>query len=163
LSGAQAGALLALAGGMGLVGAPLGGVLADRIGRRRTLVAGLLASVAWFSAYGSITSVAGLTLLTLVGVSGDVYSAAMNAAVAHPDSVARPSAPAAHPRHRARDHGVRPVRLGARRLPAPRSRLRAGDVGARLRDQPDPGGRGAVSGRAPRRPPERTRGARARS
>jgi MFS family permease len=82
LSGAAAGALLALAGGMGLVGAPLGGLLADRIGRRRTLLAGLLVSVAWFAAYGSVSTVVGLILLTLVGVSGDVWSAALNAAVA---------------------------------------------------------------------------------
>lgn len=82
LSGAAAGGLLALAGGMGLAGAPLGGLLADRVGRRRTLAAGLLASAAWFTAYGSISSVTGLVLLTLLGVSGDVWSAAMNAAVA---------------------------------------------------------------------------------
>jgi MFS family permease len=82
LSGAGAGALLALAGGMGLVGAPLGGLMADRIGRRRTLVIGLAASAVWFAAYGSITEVFALALLTLVGVSGDVWSAAMNAAVA---------------------------------------------------------------------------------
>src|SRR5580765_1581620 len=55
LSGAAAGGLLALAGGMGLAGAPLGGLLADRVGRRRTLAAGLLASAAWFTAYGSIS------------------------------------------------------------------------------------------------------------
>lgn len=82
LSGAAAGSLLALAGGMGLAGAPLGGLLADRIGRRRTLAAGLLASGVWFAAYGSISSVTGLVILTLFGVSGDIWSAAMNAAVA---------------------------------------------------------------------------------
>jgi predicted MFS family arabinose efflux permease len=80
-SGAQAGALLALAGGMGLVGAPLGGMLTDRLGRRRTMIIGLALTSAWFVAYGSITSVTGLGLLTLAGVCGDFWPAASNAAI----------------------------------------------------------------------------------
>src|ERR671932_1900955 len=47
-SGAQAGALLALAGGMGLVGAPLGGILSDRVGRRPTLLLGLAGGAVGF-------------------------------------------------------------------------------------------------------------------
>lgn len=82
LSGAHAGGLLALAGLMGVVGAPLGGALADRVGRRRTLVAGLAGSVVWFALYGSITSPAWLVVLTLFGVTGDVWAAASNTAVA---------------------------------------------------------------------------------
>jgi len=81
LSGAQAGALLALAGGMGLVGAPLGGALADRIGRRRTLLLGLALSSLWFLAYGLAPNGRWLLALTLVGVSGDIWSAAQNTIV----------------------------------------------------------------------------------
>lgn len=81
-SGAQAGALLAVAGAMGLVGAPLGGYLVDRIGRRRSLVVGLAGSALWFVAYGSITSIPWLFALTLLGLSGDIWPAAVGAAVA---------------------------------------------------------------------------------
>ena len=72
---------LALAGGMGLVGSPLGGALADRIGRRRTLILGLAGSAVWFVAYGSISSLTGLAFLTLAGVSGDLWPTATNAAI----------------------------------------------------------------------------------
>jgi MFS family permease len=82
LSGAHAGGLLALAGLMGVIGAPLGGALADRVGRRRTLVAGLAGSIAWFVLYGSIASPTWLVVLTLFGVTGDVWAAASNTAVA---------------------------------------------------------------------------------
>src|SRR6266545_1099985 len=53
-SGAQAGALLALAGGMGLVGAPLGGILADRLGRRSTLLLSLAGSAVGLILYGAL-------------------------------------------------------------------------------------------------------------
>lgn len=81
LSGARAGALLALAGGMGLIGAPLGGALADRIGRRRTLLIGLGLSALWFTAYGLVSSAGLLLVVTLLGVGGDVWSAAQNTIV----------------------------------------------------------------------------------
>ena len=82
LSGAHAGALLALAGLMGVVGAPLGGALADRVGRRRTLIVGLAGSTIWFALYGTIRSPLWLVALTLFGVSGDIWAAASNTAVA---------------------------------------------------------------------------------
>ena len=81
LSGAEAGALLALAGGMGLVGAPLGGTLADRIGRRRTLLIGLALSAIWFTAYGLVSTAAGLLVVTLLGVGGDIWAAAASTIV----------------------------------------------------------------------------------
>jgi MFS family permease len=81
LSGAQAGVLLALAGGMGLIGAPLGGALADRIGRRRTLLIGLACSVVWCTAYGLLTTAAALLVLTLFSVGSDIWSAAANTIV----------------------------------------------------------------------------------
>jgi predicted MFS family arabinose efflux permease len=80
-TGAQAGALLALAGGMGLVGGPLGGILADRIGRRRTLVLALALNTAWFVAYGSVSTLVALAVLTLFGVSGDLAGPASSAAI----------------------------------------------------------------------------------
>lgn len=55
-SGAQAGALIAVAGGMGLVGAPFGGYLADRIGRRPTILLGLAIGSAGMLAYGTASS-----------------------------------------------------------------------------------------------------------
>ena len=81
-SGAAAGALLGLAGAMGLVGAPLGGFLTDRIGRRRSLVVGLAGSAAWFVLYGTVTSVPWLFVLTLFGLTGDIWPAAVSAATA---------------------------------------------------------------------------------
>src|SRR3954471_8379734 len=81
LSGAQAGVLLALAGGMGLIGAPLGGSLADRIGRRRTLLLGLALSAIWFTAYGLVSTPAALFVVTLLGVGGDIWSAATSTIV----------------------------------------------------------------------------------
>src|ERR671935_1008145 len=63
-SGAQAGALLGLAGGMGLLGAPLGGLLADRLGRRRTLLTSLAITTAGFVAYGRLSSLLAIALLT---------------------------------------------------------------------------------------------------
>jgi len=80
-SGAQAGGLLALAGGMGLIGAPLGGMLTDRLGRRRTLILALALNTAFFVAYGSISSLVGLAVLTLFGVSGDLAGPAQSAAI----------------------------------------------------------------------------------
>jgi MFS family permease len=81
LSGGQAGVLLALAGGMGLIGAPLGGALADRIGRRRTLLIGLACSVVWCTAYGLLTTAGALLVLTLFSVGSDIWSAAANTIV----------------------------------------------------------------------------------
>lgn len=82
LSGARAGALLGLAGLMGVIGAPLGGALADRLGRRRTLIVGLAGAVVWFTLYGAIRSPAWLVVLTVFGVTGDIWAAASNTAVA---------------------------------------------------------------------------------
>jgi predicted MFS family arabinose efflux permease len=82
LSGAHAGALLALAGAMGVIGAPLGGALADRAGRRRTLILGLSAGVVWFVAYGFVTDATWLVVLSLFGITSDLWWAGLNAAVA---------------------------------------------------------------------------------
>jgi MFS family permease len=81
-SGAQAGALLALAGGVGLVGAPLGGVLSDRIGRRRTLLLALAGSAVWLITYGSLSNLTAIAILTAFGISGDLQGPAVSAAIA---------------------------------------------------------------------------------
>src|SRR5581483_7394778 len=82
-SGAAAGALLAAAGAMGLVGAPLGGYLTDRLGRRPTLVLGLGGTALWFALYGAIHSVPWLFALTILfPPTGDVWPAATSAATA---------------------------------------------------------------------------------
>lgn len=81
-SGTQAGALLALAGGMGLVGSPLGGVLADRIGRRPTLLISLAGGAAWLIAYGSLTSLLAIAIVTGLGFFGDLQGPAVSASIA---------------------------------------------------------------------------------
>lgn len=82
-SAAQAGALIAVAGGMGLVGAPLGGYLADRIGRRPTILLGLAIGSAGMLAYGTASSLLLLALITpLWAVSSDIESPATSAAIA---------------------------------------------------------------------------------
>jgi MFS family permease len=82
-SEAQAGALIAVAGGMGLVGAPLGGYLADRIGRRPTILLGLAIGSAGMLAYGTASSLLLLAVITpLWAVSSDIESPATSAAIA---------------------------------------------------------------------------------
>src|SRR5919202_1166476 len=81
-SGRQAGALLALAGGMGIVGAPLGGLLADRIGRRPTLLLGTALSGVGFVLYGSLSSLAAIAVLTpMFAIGSDLSSPAISATV----------------------------------------------------------------------------------
>jgi MFS family permease len=92
LSGAHAGLLLAVAGLMGVIGAPLGGALADRLGRRRTLVVGLAAGVVWFVLYGFVRDPTWLLVLSLFGITSDVWWAGLNAAVADVLPPARRSA-----------------------------------------------------------------------
>ncbi len=82
-SAAQAGALIAVAGGMGLVGAPLGGYLADRVGRRPTILLGLAIGSAGMLAYGTVSSLLLLAVITpLWAVSSDIESPATSAAIA---------------------------------------------------------------------------------
>ena len=82
-SGAQAGALLGIAGGMGLIGAPLGGILTDTIGRRTTLLLALAGTGAGFIAYGALDSLLAVALLSpLFGIASDLESPAVSAAIA---------------------------------------------------------------------------------
>jgi MFS family permease len=62
-SGAQAGAIWGVMGMAGLVGAPLGGVLADRVGRRPTMSIGLAAIALWFLAFGSAPNITFIAFL----------------------------------------------------------------------------------------------------
>jgi MFS family permease len=82
-TGAQAGALLAIAGGVGVVGAPLGGILTDRIGRRTTLLIALAGAGAGFIAYGALSSLLAVALLSpFWGITSDLESPAISAAIA---------------------------------------------------------------------------------
>jgi len=87
-SGAQAGAIWATAGMVGLIGSPLGGVLADRIGRRPVMLFSLALNGALFVLIGSLTSVLAVALIVpLWGIVGDLMGPAVSAAIA--DMVAR--------------------------------------------------------------------------
>jgi MFS family permease len=82
-SGAQAGALLALAGGVGLVGAPVGGLAADRIGRRPSLLIAGTGIGVGLILYGSLSSLVWIAVLTpFWAVMSDITSPAVSAAIA---------------------------------------------------------------------------------
>src|ERR687885_728020 len=75
--------LLAVAGGMGLIGAPLGGILTDRVGRRPTLLVGLAGGAIGFLAYGTLSNLLAVAVVTsLFGFSSDLESPAVSAAIA---------------------------------------------------------------------------------
>lgn len=80
---AAAGLAISLFSLGGLVGGPLGGALADRVGRKPVLVGGLLATAASFLVLGqmhTLVTIAGATLL--VGTSSNLGRPAMTAAIA---------------------------------------------------------------------------------
>lgn len=83
LSVGRAGTIVALVGAGSIASQPIGGQLADRIGRRPTLVGGMLASAA---AIGALALVHDLWLIALcalaVGVTGDIYRPAAQATIA---------------------------------------------------------------------------------
>jgi len=82
-SGKQAGAVLAAVGIVGLVGSPLGGVLADRIGRRPVILASLAGNAVLFGLVGSLTSLLAVALIVpLWGIVGDLLGPAVSAAIA---------------------------------------------------------------------------------
>ena len=80
---AEAGRILALYGVGFTIAGPLGGLLADRIGRRATMIAGLLCGAASVGALAFSRAPALLALFAfLAAVTGDMYRPAMSAAVA---------------------------------------------------------------------------------
>jgi MFS family permease len=80
---AAAGRMVALYGAGGVGAALLGGVLADRFGRRATMLWSLAANAAAVAAMAVVRAPAPLALLTLAaGASGQMYPPALNAAVA---------------------------------------------------------------------------------
>jgi MFS family permease len=82
-SGAQAGAVIAAAGIVGLVGSPLGGVLADRIGRRPVILASLAGNAVLFALVGSLSNLLAVALIVpLWGIVGDLLGPAVSAAIA---------------------------------------------------------------------------------
>src|SRR5437763_6268690 len=80
---AEAGRILALYGVGFTIAGPLGGLLADRIGRKATMIAGLLFGAASVGALAFVRAPALLALFTfLTAATGDMYRPAMSAAVA---------------------------------------------------------------------------------
>ena len=79
----QAGLVLSLLGLGSAIGQPLGGVLADRIGRRRTMVIGLLSSAATLLLLGAMTQLVAVAAAAFVyGLCLDAFRPAVQAAVA---------------------------------------------------------------------------------
>jgi MFS family permease len=82
-SAAQAGAVVAVIGLGSVIAGPLGGALADRIGRRPALVGGLVAGGASMLLLGSCREPVEVVAVAFVlGVAGDLYRPAFFAAVA---------------------------------------------------------------------------------
>jgi MFS family permease len=95
LSAAQAGLVIALYGGGGTVAAPLGGFLADHLGRRATMLTALAAGGVGMIALGFMQSVRAIALLIfLIAVTTEMYRPAMQAALA--DLVPPPDRPRAY-------------------------------------------------------------------
>jgi MFS family permease len=97
LSIGDAGAIVSLFGAGGMVAALVGGVLADRLGRRATMATSLLGGAAVMFGLGAVTEPAAIALLTLaLGLVGELYRPAVQAFVA--DVVP--------PEHRMRAYGL---------------------------------------------------------
>jgi MFS family permease len=80
---AEAGRVVALYGAGLLVAGPLGGALADRVGRRATMIAGLAAGGASVAALGFLRDPAALAAVSFVAaLTGETYRPAAFAAVA---------------------------------------------------------------------------------
>ncbi|HWI72431.1 MAG TPA: MFS transporter [Baekduia sp.] len=83
LSVARAGTVVAMIGAGSVIAQPLGGGLADRVGRRPTLVGGMVASGIAIGALALARPVWLIALLALVvGITGDIYRPAAAATVA---------------------------------------------------------------------------------
>ncbi|MDT7573531.1 MAG: hypothetical protein QOE05_3705 [Actinomycetota bacterium] len=80
---ARAGAVLTAMGFGSALSQPLGGMLADRIGRRRTMAGGMAAAAAALVALGAAQGLPALCVTAfLFGVSADLYRPASSAAIA---------------------------------------------------------------------------------
>lgn len=83
VSVAGAGTVVALLGAGSIASQPIGGQLADRIGRRPTLVGGMLASAACIVVLALVHELWLIGLCALaVGVTGDIYRPAAQATIA---------------------------------------------------------------------------------
>jgi MFS family permease len=90
----QAGLVLSCLGVGSAIGQPLGGVLADRIGRRRTMVLGLLSSAVTLLVLGAATTSRRVAVAAFAyGLCLDLFRPAVQAAVA--DLVSDPDRPRA--------------------------------------------------------------------
>lgn len=78
----QAAPVVALFGVGILVGAPVGGVLADALGRRATMLLSFACGAVAIGALGLVASLPALAVLTFAGAAtGELYRPAMNAAI----------------------------------------------------------------------------------
>ncbi len=83
LSIGDAGAIVSLFGAGGVVAALVGGVLADRLGRRATMAISLLGGAAVMFGLGAVTEPVAIAVLTLaLGFVGELYRPAVQAFVA---------------------------------------------------------------------------------
>lgn len=83
LTAAQAGAIVSAYGLGAICGGPLGGALADRVGRRPTLVAALLGGAASMLMLGLVIGIAPIAVTaTLTGLLYEMYRPVVSAAVA---------------------------------------------------------------------------------
>jgi MFS family permease len=82
-SGAQAGAIIAVAGMVGLIGSPVGGVLADRVGRRPMILVSLAGNGTILILIGSLSSLLAIAVIVpFWGIVGDLMGPAVSAAIA---------------------------------------------------------------------------------
>jgi MFS family permease len=83
LTSAQAGLIVSAYGLGALVGGPFGGAVSDRIGRRATLVASLLAGGVSMLALGTVTRPAAIAAMAVVtGLLYEMYRPVVSASVA---------------------------------------------------------------------------------